>query len=242
MKKFMFMLVVVGTFASCSKKSDANESGKDSAQVEATVTESKVQASFASPDLALYNLNGLVKSVNGSYCIADKDGKEEEGQFMDYSVTFDKDGVLQTDDVRNYNIKTSQSERDAEGRLTKIHHEPDEEFGGETTYEFSYKDGRLASFLNSWMGEIGGGSTATYTYDEEGNLIKVVSEGGSDGISFTYTSTYTIKEKDAKGNWTKRLIYYDEEEIQEESDDAVGVKPTISQYYRMETRKIEYFE
>lgn len=238
MKKFMFMLLAASTLASCSKKSEANESGKDSAKVEAATTEAKAEVSFASPDLALYNLNGLVKSVSGSYCNSDKDGKETEGQFMEYSIAFDKDGVLQTDDVRNYNIKTSQSERDAEGRLTKIHHEPDEDFGADTSYEFGYKEGRLVSSLNEWMGEISGGSSATYTYDEEGNVVKVVTKGDSDGISFTYTYTYTIKEKDAKGNWTKRLVYYEEEES---SGDA-GEKLSVSQYYRMETRKIQYFE
>lgn len=251
MRKIVFMLLAVGIFASCTKKSEANESGKDSAATVEVASqdagaEAKALPSFASPDLALYNLRGSVKSISGSFCESDKNGKEIPESFLGYSITFDKDGVLQLDDERYYNIKTSQSERDAKGYLTKIHHEPDESYGGEVTYEFVYKDDRLVSSSDEWLGEISGGSDATYTYDGKGNLIKTVREGGSDGIKFTYTTTFTIKEKDDKGNWTKRHVSYEEVEIEDEYDEKTGDvkegKPSKNLHYRMESRKIQYFE
>ena len=237
-------LLTAVSLASCTGKTECKGSSEDSVSTETVLAESATEASkFASADLATYNLYGRVMSVEGTF--QNPDDADDNG-FLNYTISFDKDGKLLIDNQRNYNSKTSKEERDAQGRLIMIHHDPDEEFGAETTYTFGYENGRLSVERNEWMGELFGTSESTYFYDAEGHGVKTVCKGNSDEIEFTYTSTYAIKEKDEKGNWTKRIIHNVDVEKAPEMDEQTGEivegKPATIQYDRIEVRKIKYYE
>ena len=241
-------LLIAVSLASCSGKTEDKGSSEDSVSTDpaeqAVMVESATEvSSFASTDLATYNLRGKVMSVEGTF--QNPDDADENG-FLNYTISFDKDGKLLIDNQRNFNSKTSKEERDAQGRLIMIHHEPDEEFGAETTYTFGYENGRLSVEGNEWMGELFGTSESTYFYDVEGNEVKTVCKGNSDEIEFTYTSTFAIKEKDEKGNWTKRIIHNVDVEkapdMDEQTGEIVEGKPATTKYDRIEVRKIKYYE
>lgn len=147
---------------------------------------------FMKKDYIIADVKGHVKSVNT--------------EMLRY--TFQRNGLLDDYDYLgssfgNENGFELEIERDKNGYIHRIYN------GTVSVDEFCYDiiNNRLSKFMNY---DDGGSTTITFTYDENGNVIRehivdVISDFDSD---FTETETRTVYivvlEKDSKGNWTKR--------------------------------------
>lgn len=144
-------------------------------------------ASFQSKDLAFYGLHGHVKTLKADYQLVEFD---ENGnvQKVDGKDPFNASYEDQGDSY--YSLS-----RNEEGYLST-------ETGWEWSTDYTWKDGRIVSYYNvaeTWT------TKATYTYDDEGNLIEekgTSSEYEGDTEKFRYKYTYT--KRDVMGNWTER--------------------------------------
>ena len=191
----------------------AGGSGKDSKSDSAVADTSVATASivaaekesaevFSAPDLTFAEVKGNVKKVTETF-----DGNE-------YTLyEFDENGVYKTgsrlEHVRNIS-------RDDQGRI----------IGGDNDYfKVEWENGQVKkTVINESDGTL---LTNIFTYDENGNLVKKVSESeGPDGdYSTTYDYNYDSESFDEHGNWVKRNVH---------SSDS-----SMKDY--QETRKIYYY-
>ena len=225
------IVVMMSAFVlvACVNKNAKTETSENEDQ-----TETMAQKTYASPDRAMYRLKGEVSSAAITYYSCDEQGNYNEDDCYTHSVTFATDGTLQADEDIYYDASTCSVKRDTEGRIGSMNVTAGYEGGMEYTYDFIYNGELLTGETVEFYGEFSGNFKTEYTYDESGNLIKVVSSGISDSIVFTNTETFTIQETDENGNWTKCL----RKTVSEE--DEAGENGTYTTYHVL-IRNIKYY-
>ena len=176
------------------------------------------------PDLAIFELHGPVKSVTYSEgCLP------SEMTALKY-ITFNKEGQLTS--AAPLKIIRNKSGKISSLKLIE-HHDPSWEV---ESFTFSYdSQNRLAKLVNQgyeW------GSTTTFKYGGNGN-VKSVYLSANNEVGGWYTSiSYKYLKEDRFGNWIKRSCTYTT--ITEACDEYPEETRTTSTY--SETRTITYYE
>ena len=209
------------------KKVEAlNDSLRRDSIVKDSIRQDSMWRYRVTPDLAMFNLHGPVKSVKGP----ELQFKENPGNVK---VNFSKAGKITSIESpikEKYSIK-----RGSDGKVDKI----------TTTagfmpniYKYTYDgNGRLKK-INSKedysQGESIDEATTTIFYNEKGEIVKEKVVGGDVECGYSEDRTYTILNVDEYGNWTKRNAYV------VNVVDWDGLHTTKES--RIETRTITYYE
>ena len=170
------------------------------------------------PDMAIFNLHGPVKSVthnNGFYV-----GK----------ASFSEDGKL----LNGGNCKVIR--RDEIGRIVELEIS-DNGWGSVFTFVYD-KDGRPKSMSGQSIGSATVGSIdGTFVYDEKGFEESYNAEGQIRWYITKKTTNYKYKKVDNYGNWTSRTAIDREVSIDTGTNEQSEYTETTN-----ETRKITYYE
>ena len=179
------------------------------------------------PDLAMFNLHGPVKSVKGP----ELQFKENPGNVK---VNFSKSGGI-TSIVSPINEKYS-IKRGSDGRINKI--TTTAAYNSLNLYEYKYDgNGRLKKInskedYSQW--DCIDEATTTIFYNKKGEIVKEKVVGGDVECGYSEDRAYTILNVDEYGNWTKRNAYV------VNVVDWDGLHTTKKS--RIETRTITYYE
>lgn len=145
---------------------------------------------FLKQDYIIADVKGHVKSVNTEKI---RYTFQRNGLLCDYSSSWEE----------SYGKLEKKIERDKDGYIERIYN------GTLWVDEFYYDttNKRLSKFINA---DDGGSTTITFTYDENGNVIRehvvdwITDLDGENEETKTHTVYIVILETDSKGNWTKR--------------------------------------
>ena len=197
---------------------------QDSIRRDSIVKDSICQDSMwryrVTPDLALFNLHGPVKSVKN----------QPMGIYGDlYNVNFSESGEVKS--ISSSGSKVSFS-RGANGYISKV--TSAYTLNNYTSYSFKY-DGVGRPITTSYKNvdyDISNSFNATLSYDKDGHLIRESGRGGDVEGDYKRDNKNTILKVDEFGNWTKRKV-------------LAGLLGYDMMYYtdvRTETRTITYYE
>ena len=192
----MLAVVAVGVISSCG--------GSDKvAQVDA-------EAEVAHPDLATFQLNGVVRSVTYN----------DDYYFENRTFKFSVDGKLQCD-------SSVEVERDSVDRIKMLLFPYKSETGVDLKYVVSFrydKEGRVRAISED---DHGWKSRAKLTYNEKG-FVSVDSTKSPEGLSVT---TYSDIEVDDKGNWVSRKYETRDSEKTDSLSNENGTNQRVIKYY-----------
>lgn len=150
---------------------------------------------FMKQDYIIADVKGHVKSVNS------KESRytfQRNGLLIDYSPSWEDLYEKETGKELEKRI-----ERDKDGYIKRIFYST---FSSDD-FDYDKINKRLSKFENS---NDGGSTTITFTYDENGNVIRenvvdwITDLDGENEETKTHTIYITVLETDSKGNWTKR--------------------------------------
>ena len=137
-------------------------------------------------ELGMFQLQGPVRE-----CQWEEDGSSR-------TLGFDHQGMWTSQDGTSPFGSNVKVQRDVSGRIIKIGDTSDEEY---RTYKYN-DEGQLTEMMEKYMD---GASVLKYTYNNDGNCVKVISTySGDDPV----TIQYTIINTDDHNNWTKRKDQY----------------------------------
>lgn len=179
MNKTFFLLATIAlTFSACGGNSGTSSSDNINADTTATEQITTPEA-FTTPDLAFYDVTGHVKSINYPN--------------TETTVEFDADGKV----LRHTYYDLTRLTRDNDGRMIKW---------GYDEYEIVWDGNRPASFTTRESD--GTTITETFSYDDNGRVLKSVTEYDSPDINtkMNYTYTYNENDFDDHGNWISRSV------------------------------------
>ena len=254
-KKFYLLAIIALTasvFISCSsngKSSNEESAVVDSntvqqAVVEETVKETVEEATepetlqnrFLTQDLRMYNLFGKVKNYKINEVTTDSLQNPEYEPFEpNFSFEYDADGHFKNY-VSYYTEKKYVTKMDGDKIIeTK---EPIEDFGDDVfvVHEYAYDANGFVKTENVYGLE--SVSTSEYTYNEGGELVKVLIKEEGEGSRYEEEQQFIILERDANKNWTKRFkkIYIKEGYICDTCHFT-----DFSAKYKLQTRTINYW-
>lgn len=199
----------------------------------ATPEQSGEEQTFSTPDLQLFDIHGHVKSIHANF----------DYLFVkpDKTVTFDQDGNWTNPQRSMSNLKISYS-RDANGRLIRVY-TPNVERNEENYWmvfddRFVWGDNRVEKILYD-----GNDMYTAYTYNNEGELIKEVSDTASEGTNYVDVTTYSNYKYDDHGNWTSRSYKTVSKEYDDVSPEAGGTHALLNSSTNSgtQTRTITYY-
>lgn len=235
MKKYIY-LTTIATLAltSCLKK-ESKETSQDQAN---TIQEVEYKApQYLSPDLAMQELGGKVKSMEYSVynCDAngnriDDDGSDAQALLFFFSAdgTMTKGFVYEKGEMGPKLIRNDKGQIDHTERML-------------IEYDFTY----INSFEYNTDGTVAGEkikapefSCTTKNEYKEGVLVGATAEERGEGTIYTTTSTFKVLGVDAQGNWVKRFC---SSTIQSGPDDGSGTITETGTTHNIETRKIIYY-
>lgn len=226
MRKYFLPFIVAATITACGNKTSNNNESADSTNAVSATAGDEVKADnikpddFTSPDLAYFNVHGPVHKLFafGSTYEFDEDGKlikmDDYDPFKESERIYDEE-TCQFEETTCY-------KRDAKGRIS-------ETYGLESFSEIIWENDHLARE----EGQVEGTEfTYHYSYDKNGDLVKMIAEyrsvgyndeEGDDEYYEKVETKYTIRKHDAHGNWTLRtdeegneakrqILYYGESE------------------------------
>ncbi len=199
------LLAVSLTLSSCGGAKTQN-SGSTEPEKANTESSASLAEESAYTDLKFFQLRGPVKNLKvGDF--------EESDNYTFYEFT--GDGRLYTVDGDKTMFTRKQAERvyieeedtfadlpiykrDNDGNISEI------EFM-ESAQEYKWENGRVASY--KWFCE-GTEGQITYTYDSNGDVIKLTEVCGSEGEELSEESSveYKIIKRDSHGNWIEREV------------------------------------
>lgn len=266
----MAMTLVLGTavaMSSCKKLLkgivDKEESQK-AELVDVEVTKDEVSANtldgYDPSDATAFGLVGPVKRVFTTQYIANLNGnKLQRGERIESdgnnTATFNRQGLVTCDifgspytyDSNGKFIKgrnaNTEMERSPRGLVEKYVHKDDTEEGhwNSYTYEFSYdQEGRMTSYTYTGWEEI-----FEYSFVYDGDNVYPSGEemeGQACADLFKDHITYKYTKLDKHGNWTEREIYIVSEQGVDPGINGGDPVMDITKTYKIETRKIEYYE
>ena len=181
------------------------------------------------PDLAVYELNGNVKSVKWYF---NNFGVEELG----FVLAFDENGMATKhwyEEIWDEDVDIV-VKRDSLNRISEYSINLK---GGELAYlksEYAYDStGQVASISSTWYNEVSTEETMTYGNDKR--RTKSVSQAVSEDGETRETIIYEYTGSDTNGNWTERKGFKTIEEA-----DGTGYA-IIDEGTLIERREIEYY-
>ncbi len=240
---FAFAISLVSLGACTNSNVNGNSDGadslnSDSAQMTNEIAQNVVDdIKFASPDLALFDLHGQVKTCAYSSNSCDKDGNVKGNYDLEErNYVFDNDGFI---DVKSkelsWRMNDPKLERNDSKQIKKASWYVSD-FGCDVYEEYTYnKLGLVATADKTGIENV---ESIKYEYDAD-KLVKTVSESAGEGSVFRTVRTYKIMDEDSKGNWTRRFI---KEEMEMGNDDGSGKYELLETNYLLEERNIVYYE
>lgn len=201
--------------ASLEELSSGDYTSKQSGEGEAT-EEADDKNKPGKADLAYFGLRGPVKSFT-----------EYRDETLVFKNTFTENGKWQTIDGKKLGDYYSDIKRDSEKRIISF---TDGEYDWQSTHNITYDE------KTGWVSKLafkdtdGSSTSITYTYDENGNMTKEVTDasyiemGADEPTKRHDTTTYKNEETDIYGNWTKRSAKC--------SDDSYWTEKRIISYYK----------
>ena len=173
------------------------------------------------PDLALFELKGPVKSVNKGYIAF----------FTENGANFDKDGNL-TSINKSYANDGYKLKRDSKNRIKSIICVEDPSWPHKSSDNIKYNDQNLPIECYTLLLESDG--TDKYFYKNGVITSKTaIFSGEGDYGNGKSTITYTYLEYDHYGNWTKRKVH---DKFKDDFGEGNYNKTSI------QTRKIKYYK
>lgn len=195
--KSLYLVIVLSLVwllpESCSNMTENKHQTTDSI----TVTTPDISVTdFTSNDLSFFELHGHVKTLETEYG----------------TMKFDKEGTL-----ISVNGKDPFIEREVEGddylKYTRVAGFIVKEERLETTMEYVWQDGRLAS--SSWVSESWIGQE-TYKYNEKGMLVEMTTNQQDFGeLPEVVVGKYSYDEFDDHHNWLQRTITANDVTVEE---------------------------
>lgn len=238
MKNFL-LLSTICCFAlvSCGGQKSSNVQNTESKADTSVVEEQKDTVSESVKNVDLYtmvdgkffDLKGNVKKCVISVYTADENGNPTSSKAeSETTIEFDADGKYSVhsgydnwDCVRNDN-----------GSINKFSWYCSD-FGMTFADSVSYNNVGFPLTLSS---NNLGHQTFTFEYDADNELVSKSSTATyEEGVEGKTVSTYKILKRDAKGNWTKRLI-----DVAEGTKEFGAADYDYKRYKSLEVRKIEY--
>lgn len=210
--KSFIAIVAIFTLVSCNGNSKQTSD-----------TNTDQQAKITTTDREIDGLKGDVINVKSFRQNCDENGNliADSEEYKEEDISYSEKGE-NINYIENYTIY-----RDEQNRIISLTCENDSSY-------FTYNTkGQIESVYNMFFGEISGNSTHEYTYNEDGDITNVKSKGISDGMLYNNTTTYTYKDKDTKGNWTK-AFRTNTEEFDEDGEISTYVR------YDIVRREIQY--
>lgn len=234
MKKLIYLLAVLGLAmtVSCGNSAKREQEIRDSLRADSIMKDSIIRAKIDSirkdsmwryrvtPDLALFELHGPVKSVSSS-----------EWEMFSYEVntiTFDEVGRLTS--VHPYKIFRDKSDRVNALKYITNGFEED-------AWYFTYNLQNQATKVRNQGYEWGG--TTSYKYGEDGFASSSYSSGSGEGMSWEISVAYKYQDLDDFGNWTTRKYTRTSLETDECEEYPVPTKTTST---GTQSRIITYYE
>ena len=246
MRKLAFLLVAVCAtiVMSCGNSAQREQEIRDSLRADSIMKDSirREQIKLDSirqdsmwrfrvtPDLALFNLHGPVKSVRYKKALSPV-ARSESNSFM--SLLYEENGQLKNvkDEYDNYSIK-----RDGNGYVVSM---AINSLWIITSYSYNEQGYPNRKYSQSNSDE-SFEEKITYEYDLNWNVVKESLKGESYGAVYNSTTTNKIEEVDEYGNWIKRtrIITYRSESPYDDGYDPItkGTKTMV------ETRTITYYD
>lgn len=241
MKKTLFLLMAAVLMMGSCGQSSKNGDGTDSTDVADSTFTEDVEAEPASPyasaDLGMHGIYGKVTSaITKSYLSNPKQTKE--GFLYEEQLAFNENGEWIANEMARF--KKSNIKRDEQGRIIALSFNAGFEDAMSYSYGYSYEGNRIKTFTVDYEGEISGDNEQTYIYDADGELVKIVTVGYTEGVKYEVTCSYVIKERDEHNNWTKR--YMKRVEVQTYDDEENPGTPDTMVEHQYQVRTLKYAE
>lgn len=245
---FMCMAAASICMVSCGNKKVENETANatDSTAVtqQEEVQEEEVKSVLETPDLAIFNLKGNVKTVKVTGVYNDNKrtlmeiNYDEQGRLTrldEYKIAYDK-----VESGKVTNKKGNKVKRDKNGRITAI--DCADGCSGEQGYHFEYGKNKMSYTID--YGECSGMYTEEIITGQDGMETSATCTVNDEYMSWTLNQNYTDTKLDRYGNWIERKVKWEsiEEEYNEteEGEQNNNVNKTNGSF--TQTRKIEYYE
>ena len=224
------------TTGNANSEAQADAKPQTSTEQPAAQQPAKKTLPFLTQDLRMYNFFGKVKTFKTIETITDANQKPQEDPSEDwFTLEYDADGHF----VKNVSIwaeKTNIKSKDGD-KITKTE-TPIADFGDEPVIvEYEYDSNGLVKTTK--VQGIEGKSSTEYTYNDDGELVKEVEKASGEGSVSVTERTYTIIDRDANKNWTKRFV---KTTFKEGDDDGSGKFGPEETSYMLQTRTITYWE
>lgn len=194
---FVALCATFAVATACSAKQRPTEQASTDAALPIS-TKAQAEAESTHPDLVINDVHGSVKQIDYYY--------NEEWTDMDKSTcTFTREGAYDAIDGTPFKDYYNKGvKRDEQGRIVYLNHEAPESDDIEIIH-YTYNAQGLPQTMKSespWDN-----TTSTYTYNEQGELIKenVKGEDANEG-PYDNSISYKILSRDDHGNWTRRQV------------------------------------
>lgn len=241
MKHYIYITLAALALVSCNnKKAKAPQEAPAGveAQPSATVAVDYKAPEYLSPDLAMQELGGQVRSMVFTALECDPNGNLPEGVEFDPEQAiffeYDTNGKFTKGYAFSGEEKGPKMIRDEKGRVIQLERLI-AEMNFTYTNKFTYNDdGTLASDEVNGL-EHTGKTVNTYT---DGVLTSAVATGAGEGMVYKTKSDFKVIEVDGHGNWTKRLST---NVTESGPDDGTGKVTETSTSYGLEIRQITYY-
>jgi len=238
MKHYIYIALAALALISCNKKKTTPKAEETPIPAVETTVDYKAPE-YLSPDLAMQELGGQVRSMVFTALECDAQGNLPEGVGFDPEqgiyFEYDTNGKFTKGYAFSGDDKGPKMIRDEKGRVVQL-----ERMIAEMNFtyinKFTYNDdGTLASDEVDGL-EHKGKTVNTYT---DGVLTSAVATGAGEGMTYTTKSTFKVIAVDAHGNWTKRLST---NVTEQGPDDGSGKVTETDTSYGLEMRQITYYK
>lgn len=240
MKKLLIpiLTIVLMSVTSCEYfKTSGDSDGNDSCDTSAV---EELHGKYNSPDLMFKDLKGKVKECAMTMYTCDEKGENanEDLVMHEENFVFDEKGYidLESPDLA-WRLVSPKVKRDDDNFIVEVKWYISD-YDTYVSEEFVYNsDKTIKIHKNSGIESEDGES---FTYADDGTLLKSVSTGAGEGSIFRTTSTYKILETDENGNWTRRLVKQIYESGEDNGSEVYDEEP--SEDYYLQVRNITYWE
>lgn len=231
MKKSLLIAAAGLLLASCNGGSDTTT------EQQSTVV---FNPQYKSADLAMQELKGQVKEVQYYNYECDEDGKNPEAEDPNYEhmimyFFFDENGTMTKGYAYNKDAPGPKLVRNEKGQIEHF-----EEYFKQMDFtfvdKFTYNENGNID-VDEVLGYEGHTKT-TFKYDENCTLTSSETTQSGEGVMIVSSSTYTVVDTDAQGNWTRRLMKMISKEGHFRGEQKIAPSTTS---YTVEVRKIIYY-